>query len=96
MRFDNTPIMLQSLKENAERVLPHADIQALQYAENTSVYSFAAGAACHAGFLTPLAKIKIPFFGWPIYDSVIRTDMSVGDAEFQGSAPFYRLAAGSL
>ena len=38
--FDNTPIMLQSLKENAESVFPHADIrafltedQALHYAE---------------------------------------------------------------
>ena len=37
---DNTPIMLQSLKENATTVFPHADIQtfladdsALQYAE---------------------------------------------------------------
>ena len=39
--FDNTPIMLQSLKENAEEVFPHADLQAfladeqaLHYAEN--------------------------------------------------------------
>lgn len=39
--FDNTPIMLQSLKENAQKVFPHADIQAftadepaLSYAEN--------------------------------------------------------------
>lgn len=26
--FDNTPIMLQSLKENAQQAFPHADIQA--------------------------------------------------------------------
>ena len=39
--FDNTPIMLQSLKENARQVFPHADIQAflmeepaLNYAQN--------------------------------------------------------------
>ena len=39
--FDNTPIMLQSLKENAQMVFPYADIQAftaeesaLNYAEN--------------------------------------------------------------
>lgn len=38
---DNTPIMLQSLKENAESAFPHADVQAflaedsaLKYAEN--------------------------------------------------------------
>ena len=37
---DNTPIMLQNLKENAEKAYPHADVQAfrtvepaLQYAE---------------------------------------------------------------
>lgn len=39
--FDNTPIMLQSLKENARKAYPHADIQtfcaeepALNYAKN--------------------------------------------------------------
>ena len=56
---------------------------------NTSVYSFAAEVEYHAKFLTPLAKIKIPFFGRSIYDSAIRADMSVGDTEFQGPAPFY-------
>jgi hypothetical protein len=44
----------------------------------------------HARFLTPLAKIKIPFFGRSIYDSAIRADMTVGDTEFEGPAPFYR------
>ena len=57
---------------------------------NTSVYSFAAEVEYHARFLTPLAKIKIPFFGRSIYDSAIRADMTVGDTEFQGPAPFYR------
>ena len=60
---------------------------------NTSVYSFAAEVEYHARFLTSLAKIKIPFFGRSIYDSAIRADMSVGDAEFQGTAPFYREAS---
>ena len=60
---------------------------------NTSVYSFAAEVEYHARFLTFLAKIKIPFFGRSIYDSAIRADMSIGDAEFQGSAPFYRAAS---
>ena len=60
---------------------------------NTSVYSFAAEVEYHARFLTPLSKIKIPFFGKSIYDSAIRADMSVGDAEFQGTVPFYREAS---
>ena len=57
---------------------------------NTSVFSFAAEVEYHARFLTPLAKIKIPFFGRSIYDSAIRADMTVGDTEFQGPAPFYK------
>ena len=35
--FDNTPIMLQSLKENAQRVFPHADIQAF-HTENPALH----------------------------------------------------------
>ena len=57
---------------------------------NTSLYSFAAEVEYHARFLTPLAKIKIPFFGRSVYDSAIRADMTVGDTEFQGTAPFYK------
>lgn len=57
---------------------------------NTSVYSFAAEVEYHAKFLTPLAKIKIPFFGRSIYDSAIRADMTIGDTEFEGPTPFYR------
>ena len=56
---------------------------------NTSLFSFAAEVEYHARFLTPLAKIKIPFFGRSIYDSAIRADMTVGDTEFEGPAPFY-------
>lgn len=57
---------------------------------NTSVYSFAAEVEYHARFLTPLAKIKLPFFGRSIYDSAVRADMTVSDPEFQGAAPFYK------
>jgi hypothetical protein len=57
---------------------------------NTSVFSFAAEVEYHARFLTPLAKIRLPFFGRSVYASAIRADMSVGDTEFQGPAPFYR------
>ena len=57
---------------------------------NTSVYSFAAEVEYHARFLTPLAKVKIPFFGKSIYDSAIRADMTVGDTEFEGPAPFHQ------
>ena len=56
---------------------------------NTSIYSFAAEVECHAKFLTPLAKLKIPFFGRSIYDSAIRADMTVQDTEFEGPAPFH-------
>ena len=57
---------------------------------NTSVFSFAAEVEYHARFLTPLARIPIPFLGRSVYDSAIRADMTVGDTELQGPAPFYR------
>lgn len=60
------------------------------HAGNTSLYSFAAEVEYHARFLVSLAKIKIPFFGRSVYDSAIRADMTVGDTEFEGPAPFYK------
>ena len=57
---------------------------------NTSVFSFAAEVEYHARFLTPLARLKIPFVGKSIYDSAIRADMTVGDTEFEGPSPFYQ------
>ena len=57
---------------------------------NTSVHSFAAEVEYHARFLIPIARFKIPLIGKSVYESAIRADMSVGDAEFQGPAPFYR------
>ena len=56
---------------------------------NTSFYSFAAEVEYHARFLTPLAKIKLPFYGRSIYDSAIRADMTIDDTELEGPAPFY-------
>ena len=57
---------------------------------NVSVYSFAAEVEYHARYLTPLAKIRVPFFGRSIYDSAIRADMTIDDTEFEGPAPFYK------
>jgi hypothetical protein len=37
-----------------------------------------------------LAKLRVPFFGRSVYDSAIRADMTVGDTEFEGPAPFYK------
>ena len=57
---------------------------------NTSVYSFAAEVEYHARFLLPVARFKLPLLGKSVYESAIRADMSVGDAECQGATPFYR------
>lgn len=57
---------------------------------NTSPHSFAAEVEYHARFLTPLAKIKLPFFGKSLYDSAIRADMTVGDAERGRLVAYYR------
>ena len=87
MVCDNEKIYIKNREEPTE--FEAAAILATHTA-NTSVYSFAAEVEYHARFLTPLAKIKIPFFGRSIYDSAIRADMTVGDTEFQGPAPFYQ------
>ena len=57
---------------------------------NISPYSFAAEVEYHARFLVPAARIRLPLIGRSIYDSAIRADMSVADAEFQGPAPFHK------
>ena len=57
---------------------------------NTSVYSFAAEVECHARFLIPLLKIKIPFLRRSIYESAIRADMTVDITRLESLAPFYR------
>ena len=58
---------------------------------NVSFYSFAAEVEYHARYLFALAKIRIPFMGGSVYDSAIRADMTVGDTEFEGPAPFYKM-----
>ena len=84
---DNDKIYIK----NKELLTDHEQLAILAtHTGNTSFYSFAAEVEYHARFLTPLAKIKIPFFGRSIYDSAIRADMTVGDTEFEGPAPFYR------
>ena len=84
---DNEYIYLENREELTEQ---EALAILATHTGNTSVYSFAAEVEYHARFLTPLAKIKIPFFGRSIYDSAIRADMTVGDTEFEGPAPFYK------
>lgn len=59
---------------------------------NVSVHSFAAEIRYHAMFLTGLTKIRLPFIGSP-YASAVRADMSIGDKEFQGPAPYYNLSS---
>ena len=77
--------------ENSEELTEYEAVAILAtHTGNTSVFSFAAEVEYHARFLTLFAKIKIPFFGRSIYDSAIRADMTVGDTEFEGPAPFYK------
>ena len=84
---DNEKIYIKTKEEPTEY---EAAAILATHTGNTSVYSFAAEVEYHARFLTPLAKIKIPFFGKSIYDSAVRADMTVGDTEFEGPAPFYQ------
>ena len=58
---------------------------------NVSFYSFAAEVEYHARYLIAPARIRIPFMGGSVYDSAIRADMTVGDTEFEGPAPFYKM-----
>ena len=41
--FDSTPVMLQSLKENAKNAFPHADIQTFLSAESALVHAVEIG-----------------------------------------------------
>ncbi len=84
---DNESICLK----NRETLTEHEALAILAtHTGNTSVCSLAAEVEYHAKFLTPWAKIKIPFFGSSIYSSAIRADMTVGDTEFEGPAPFHK------
>ena len=83
---DNEKIYIKD-KENPDEYERAVILAA--YAGNVSVYSFAAEVEWHAKFLFSLAKIKIPFLGKSVYESAIRADMTVGDTEFEGPAPYY-------
>ena len=84
---DNEKIFIQ----NPEKLTEYeASAILATHTGNTSVYSFAAEVEYHARFIFPFARLKIPFFGKSIYDSAIRADMTVGDTEFEGPAPFYQ------
>ena len=84
---DNSKIYIKD-RENPD-IYESAAILAV-HTGSTSLFAFAAEVEYHARFLIPLAKIKIPFFGRSIYDSAIRADMTVGDTELEGPAPFHR------
>lgn len=58
---------------------------------DVSFPSFAAEVQYHARFLTPIARIPIPFLGRSVYDSAIRADMSIDDCELEGPAPYHNL-----
>lgn len=57
---------------------------------NVSFCSFAAEVQYHARFLLPAARISIPLVG-SVYESAIRADMTIGDNEFEGPAPFHNM-----
>jgi hypothetical protein len=100
------PRLIEALNESAGRVIcdhKKIDIQNASdltdheravilatHTGNLSRYSFAAEVEYHARFLTPLAKIKFPFFKKSAYDSAVRADMTIGDAARRVAAPYYR------
>ena len=57
---------------------------------DVSVHAFAAEVRYHACFLVGLARIPVPFLGRSVYDSAIRADMTIGESELEGPAPFHR------
>ena len=56
---------------------------------DTSFHAFAAEVRYHACFLTPIARIRIPFLHWSAYDSAIRADLTIEESELEGPAPFH-------
>lgn len=105
-RKSRLPAFIESLNREAGRVVcdhekiyfqNEKDLTEYEYKAilathtgNASRYSFAAEVEYHARFLTPLAKIKLPFCGKSLYDSAIRADMTIGDAEHGRSVAYYR------
>ena len=83
---DNEKIYIENPKEPTE----HETLAILMtHTGNSSFYSFAAEVEYHAKFLMPIARIKIPLLGRSVYDSAIRADMTIGETEMEGPAPFY-------
>ena len=83
---DNEKIYIENPKEPTES---EALAILMTHTGNSSFYSFAAEVEYHARFLMPIARIKIPLLGRSVYDSAIRADMTVGETEMEGPAPFY-------
>lgn len=76
--------------QNAKELTKHECTAILAtHTGNISKYSFAAEVEYHARFLTSWAKIKIPFCKRSVYDSAIRADMTIGEADRRKSAPYY-------
>lgn len=84
---DHEKIYLQNAEHLTEQ---EYDAILITHTSNPSRYSFAAEVAYHTRFLTPLARIRMPFLKKSVYDSAVRADMTIGDAEWGGFAPFYR------
>ena len=103
-KYARVPHFLEENNQNANRVVcDHENIyiqnvkQLSRYEKlailathtgNVSYHSFAAEIRYHAMFLKKLMKITLPMVGSP-YASAVRADMSIGDKEFQGPAPYY-------
>ena len=78
--------------QNVKRLSRHEKLAILAtHTGNVSVHSFVAEIRYHAMFLNKLMKIRLPLAGSP-YASAVRADMSIGDKEFQGPAPYYNLS----
>lgn len=56
---------------------------------DVSFPAFAAEVQYHARFLVWYAKLPIPLLGHSVYDSAIRADMTIGETELEGPAPFH-------
>jgi hypothetical protein len=77
--------------QDADNLTEHEyDVILSTHTGNTSKYSFAAEVEYHAKYLTSLARIKLPLLKKSIYDSAVRADMTIGDAERRMFAPYYR------
>jgi hypothetical protein len=75
-----------------EVIAAHPDCNVIlsTHTGNISKSSFAAEVEFHAKYLTSLAKIKLPLLKKSIYDSAVRADMTIGDADRCMFAPYYR------